>query len=375
MGKKKKRFITKRNIRWKLFDTIIFIAIIINSSRLIFTQWEDVIIIFNSTDDVMVHIFWIVILLFIIFLNAIPHTLIYLGLRWGIKKYNRSRVTFDVKTDLEYYREKFNGVTPATMSLLMDLSLETEKDLGAMKLYYEINNIFLYEKDGSLYLNNPNNVRINKSDDILLNCLYKCKKDIFTLNEWRENVICEAVNNNLIKRKKKDEKNKSGCGIFLFLHLLSLGFIVFFCFNAEKISTLLNSGSTTLESNLDLLNFMVDNPDYILAFLMGLGLIVSILVGFWSFISGIIHLIVSKSMANKDKFKRTYEGNVLAEKLYGMKNFIHDFSNLDEATKKHLVLWREFLVYAVTLEENDIILKEISGLYNTDLLSYKHYKN
>ena len=338
---------------------------------MIFTQWEDVIIIFNSTDDVMVHIFWIVILLFIIFLNAIPHTLIYLGLRWGIKKYNRSRVTFDVETDLEYYREKFNGVTPATMSLLMDLSLESEKDLGAMKLYYEINNIFLYEKDGSLYLNNPNNVRINKSDDILLNYLYKGKKYIFTLNEWRENVICEAVNNNLIKRKTKDEKNKSGCGIFLFLHLLSLGFIVFFCFNVEKISEILNSNPTTLESNLDLLNFMVGNPDYILAFSMSLGLIVAILVGFWSFISGIIHLIVSKTISTKDKFKRTVEGNLLTEKLYGMKNFIRDFSNLDEATKKHLVLWKEFLIYAVILEENDIVLKEISDMYNINLLDYK----
>lgn len=371
MVKKKKRFITKQNVTWKIIDMMFFIGIFLYSSRIIITDWEDFIIIYNSTDNIMIHVLWSVIVLFIIFISSIPYILVYLGLRYAIKKYNRNRVTFDVDTDLEYYREKFNGVSPAVMSLLMDLSLETGKDLGAMKLYYELNNIYLYEKDGSLYLNNPNNIKLNKSDDILLNYLYKGKKDIFILNEWRENVICENINNNLIKRKNSDEKKKTGCGIFLFIHLLALGFIVFFCMNIEKISVILNNETIALNSNLDLLTVMVDNPNYIFAFSMCLGLVIALLVVFWSFISGIIHLIVSKAVSTKDKFKRTSEGNILTEKLYGMKNFIRDFSNLDEATKKHLVLWKEFLIYAVILEENDSVLKEISDMFNINLLNYK----
>ena len=43
--------------------------------------------------------------------------------------------------------------------------------------------------------------------------------------------------------------------------------------------------------------------------------------------------------------------------------------------KKHLVLWDEFLIYAVVLEENDNILSEISYVYNKDLLKYKHFKD
>jgi len=373
MGKKKKRFITKKNIKWKSIDIVIFIGIFLYSSRFIFTNWEDFIIIYNSTDNIMIYVLWSLIVLFIMFIISIPYILVYLGLRWAIKSYNRNRVTFDVETDLEYYREKFNGISPATMSLLMDLSLEPEKDLGTMKLYYELNSIYLYEKDGSLYLNNPNDIKLNKSDDILLNYLYKGKKNIFILNEWRENVICEAVNNNLIKRKNKEEKKKAGCGLFLFTFLLSLGFIVFFCFNVEKFLAIINIEPTTLQTNLDILTFMINNPDYIFAFSMVLCLILSLFVGFWSFISGIIHLIVSNAISSKDKFKRTSEGNILTEKLYGMKNFIHDFSNLDDATKKHLILWKEFLIYAVILEENDIILKEISDMYHINLLV--HNKN
>ena len=46
---------------------------------------------------------------------------------------------------------------------------------------------------------------------------------------------------------------------------------------------------------------------------------------------------------------------------------------LNEADKEALGLWDEFLIYAVVLEENDVILNEISNLYNKDLLKYKHF--
>lgn len=49
----------------------------------------------------------------------------------------------------------------------------------------------------------------------------------------------------------------------------------------------------------------------------------------------------------------------MAECIYGMKNFIHDFSNLSEAHKEQVVLWDDYLVYAVVLEENQQIVKEI----------------
>ena len=48
MGKKKKRFITKRNIKWKIIDTLFFIGVFLYSSRIIITDWEDFIVIYNS---------------------------------------------------------------------------------------------------------------------------------------------------------------------------------------------------------------------------------------------------------------------------------------------------------------------------------------
>lgn len=375
MRKKKKSFVTKKLIRWKIVDLIflgvilwvIFNAIISNGSG-----WIDI---YKNADNLIIDIMWTLLLLVFMFIMIIPYLAIYIGVRYGIKKYNKANVTFDVESDLDYYRETFNGVSPATMSLLMDLQLESTKDLGAMKLYYELNDIYLYVKDGGIHLNNPNNIKLNKSDDILLKYFFENKNNIYTLKEWKENVICESVNNNLIKRKNAKERKKKGCVIFLIIHLLSFFFMGYVALNFENYNTFFEGLNTIAEDNLSVLHYITSNPDFIVTMLTLLVFVITVFVWIWSFISGIIYTLVGTVISAKDKIKRTREGNILTEQLYGMKNFIRDFSNLDEATRKHLVLWKDFLIYAVVLEENDIILSEISNMYNVDLLNYKKYNN
>ena len=53
-------------------------------------------------------------------------------------------------------------------------------------------------------------------------------------------------------------------------------------------------------------------------------------------------------------------GKILMEQVFGIKNFIHDFSLLSEKEKEEVMLWNEFLIYAIVLEENSIIINEIS---------------
>lgn len=65
---------------------------------------------------------------------------------------------------------------------------------------------------------------------------------------------------------------------------------------------------------------------------------------------------------NRKSIKRTDYGNQMAECVYGMKNFIHDYSNLNIADKRQVALWEDYLVYAVVLEENEEIVKEISRM-------------
>lgn len=68
--------------------------------------------------------------------------------------------------------------------------------------------------------------------------------------------------------------------------------------------------------------------------------------------------IMTGSMKN---IQRTEYGNQMAECIYGMKNFIHDYSNLSEADRRQAALWEDYLVYAVVLEENESIVNEIAA--------------
>lgn len=73
----------------------------------------------------------------------------------------------------------------------------------------------------------------------------------------------------------------------------------------------------------------------------------------------IFTFIMIKTTNKTTKIARTEEGNRITEYLFGLKNFIKDFTLISEREKKELVLWDYFLVYAVVLEENKKVIQEI----------------
>ena len=76
----------------------------------------------------------------------------------------------------------------------------------------------------------------------------------------------------------------------------------------------------------------------------------------WPFL---INFVVTRIGKEAVGDKRSEKGNELAECVYGMKNFIHDYSYLIDADKEKLSLWDDYLIYAVVLEENKNIVNEI----------------
>jgi len=66
-------------------------------------------------------------------------------------------------------------------------------------------------------------------------------------------------------------------------------------------------------------------------------------------------------------WERTSLGNKMAEKAVGLGKFIHDFRSLSEAEKEKVVLWKDYLAYAIVLEENEKIVKDISKYYNLNV--------
>lgn len=73
----------------------------------------------------------------------------------------------------------------------------------------------------------------------------------------------------------------------------------------------------------------------------------------------IIKILYEIIIAKDSLFIRTKKGKVLAAQIKGMKNYIHEFSYLSERNKENVVIWDEFLIYAVVLEENEKIVDDI----------------
>ncbi len=69
---------------------------------------------------------------------------------------------------------------------------------------------------------------------------------------------------------------------------------------------------------------------------------------------------------------KTSIGKDIYLKLNGLKNYIKDFGNFDDKTLNELVLWEEYILYAIILDESEILSKQArEGLNNLISIVYR----
>ena len=270
---------------------------------------------------------------------SIPFIAIYLVIRFNSKKHAYKNATFEVVNDIEYYRNNFGEISPALISLMVNLDIEEKKDITAMLLYYKLNNIIKISNN-EIIINE--NVSLKESDKIFIKWLKS--KNILYLDEWKNQIKQDGIEQGYIQKQK--DKNK-GC------------LTPIICLVVTIVATIIDWSllSRTVEN---------DSGDIKIVFLFVILIGLFFLIINWLWI-GLAYFF--SEMANKKNIKRTRKGNELTEKIYAMKNFIHDFGNLSTVTKESLCMWEYFLIYAIVLEENKTILDEIKGYYDVD--SYK----
>jgi uncharacterized membrane protein len=57
-------------------------------------------------------------------------------------------------------------------------------------------------------------------------------------------------------------------------------------------------------------------------------------------------------------YKRTSKGRELNQKLEGLKNYLKDYSLMDEREAKEIELWDDYLIYSVMFGQNKKIIEE-----------------
>lgn len=294
------------------------------------------------------------------FFGSVTSVIVYRSVSKTSKKTAIKNATFSVTEDFDYYREKLSGLSPATISILMDLEVEPEKDIAASILRLTL--IGVLSPDGRVI--NPDKPGIKDSDKVLIKTVEKGAMTVEERLFWRRKAEDESAAGGYVEKLPWDTKKEAprkGCTVapIKFLVITAVYIAILFIFDLNEGLDFL---SRILESIPDDFGAVPDTsymaePRFAELLLKGL----VALFGCFIWLSWPILTVVRLTAVEYGTklFKRTPQGEIAAEKIAGMQNFLHDFSNLSEAHKQQLVLWDDFLIYAVVLEENRRIVDEI----------------
>lgn len=276
---------------------------------------------------------------------------------------------YNSKEDIIYFREKLEGISPATISIMQNLRVEEEKDIAATLMKLQLNKNVKIEND-SITVLSEDVTNLTSSEKQLFYMIADQKINRMQIEAWKVAAIGEAKTQGYIR----EQNPKKG---LLARKLILFGILIVFCLGAKIIVPHID------EYDLLIQEFEQKYPEmsepmhiyeaveqewfdvYLEAFLsLGTGICCMMGILVWP----IFYFVYTRRYKNKNNsLKRTEKGEKLTDVILAIKRFIHDFSMLDNATKEQIVLWDDFLIYAIVLEENENVVDEI--------LSFKDIKN
>lgn len=355
---------------WNKITFLIYVFIIFINTILIFVQINSTE--FNSLQQVFLQniswkakLYFMCAIIFFVILRSIPMILIANIVSKCLKKDYINRIKYNKKLNIDYYRDIIDELNPAEVSMLIDYKIENNKDRAALLLYYQNKNI----------INIENNVIVNVNyNDPSLTYLDQSLLKIIINNENINYNVKSQIKKSLIDKgyvKKRLFKEKNilktylfGCLKIILSFVLCIGFIFYIVKTNtfEKIEIALNNmdvnNPNVVQQYIDFSN-QIDLKTFII-FLMFIVILVKI---FWFTIIPMIENILSSVLSINLDLTRTIKGDETVEKIHALRQFIHDFTSLNERSKDELILYNNFLVYAVLLEENENVVNEIKKLY------------
>ena len=344
----------------------------------------------GNSSIISILLFFYLIWLFILYIIVKNFLIlaIYLAYRIPKKRILKHNTKYEVIDNIDYFRDRFNDITPSEISLLTDLEIETKKDLSASVLnLYNKKLISFDNKKKMVIKKDANTDNLKESDKLLYSLLLNNNLNVVSLKEWKNISEKEAIDDGFIKekgRKKWYGFTDSIMTVMKWVGVLFLSGIIGGGYLVTPVGQKLMDKMNTYEEitkdikDQDVIIDMIKTdkdfrkltydiyvesiPVCIVGTFAVIALFALFSMPFYLRARKITYLFVDAN----DKYERTSEGKLLVEQIVGMKNFIHDFSNLSKSQKDEVILWNDFLVYAVLLEENDKIIKDIFSYKKVD---------
>ena len=306
-------------------------------------------------------------LLLVSILILIIYSLVFVLMTLPVTLYLFARKSVDIEKELKnkkytsrqkviYYRDKLNGISPTTISLMQNIKIEEEKDLIATLLKLQLmGNIVI--SGNEIIITSDDTSKLLASEEIIFGELKTGKLRRSYIEDWKQQAVVEAKAQGYLKEKKSSKSIIRKKIVLIVLFVLSILYFMTYAnpvmYSIEEVLAL------NIPENMSLFDIPThENSEIFIDVLSQITSIFMSIIGIFGcpILYFIFHVMYK---FQKDELKRTYKGEALTDEILGMKRFLHDFSMLDEADKEAIGLWDEFLIYAVVLGENEKVVDEI----------------
>lgn len=296
---------------------------------------------------------------------SLPILFIYRAVSASLKKSAIQNASFQVSADLDYFRDKLSGLSPATISLLMDLQIEPNKDLAALILRFTMLGL-VTTQDGEVRVVSQSHPSLSQSDRFILAAFARGGISAEDVRQWSAMAQAQAVEEGYLTRTAIGcvVGFGAGCIGFVLRFAGALAVLFLLAFVLAPLMPLAEQYALAMDG-LDIpeiFQYVARTPQL---GMLALGAMAVLMIFCYLIYLPLVTVFRMLSSTSQTRlFVRTQKGNIAAEQIAGMKNFLHDFSIISQAEKEHLLLWDDFLIYAVVLEENRQIVDEILRMKN-----------
>lgn len=340
--KKKKR---KKSKKEKIIDIIywtIIICITIIEVGTAFGSTDINISEFNSLpiNQKMEFLNTLFTLIFMCFIAAIfaanMITVLYIGIKIAIIKHDREKFeNIDFNNNADYYRDILPKYSAAVLSYIDDFEINKE-DIVATILTLELKGILKIE-DEKIILLDEKTEELEDNEKYILNKIKENTLKNINLSEYSKIVKKDAFKLGLVQNKKdKDEKQKA---------------------KQKKTRTIIITVLILYLIMVFLNGFIFKKDSIIFSMELVMSLIL-ILIGCLPYFVMIFYCSYDV-LKKADPYVRNDEGRTIKLKLDGLKKYLTDFSKINEKSQEELILWENYLIYAVIFRVNTKVVNEV----------------
>ncbi|MDD2519000.1 MAG: DUF2207 domain-containing protein [Bacilli bacterium] len=271
-----------------------------------------------------------------------PFIAIFIAVKAGTKHFGEDAKKQELPTDenIKYFREILKNVSPAVISYIDDYKFDYYNDIAATILSLKLKKK-LSITDNEIIIMNDNTDNLTISEIFVFDTIKNGKLDEAKLISQLPAIIShEAELRGLVEKRK-----------------FMLGNLI------KRVIGLSLTWIVLLLSFINLINFL-SNPvnkeivEASIIYIIPIILIITPLIFLFSYF--ILSYIITYIVKNlTQRFIRTKVGNELNTKIGGLKNFLDDFTSLDQKQIEHIKQWDEFLIYSVIFKQNKQIVEDV----------------